>query len=523
MTQPVPLDFAPGISRDGTDFDSNNYTDALWTRWRLGRPRKIPGYRRMTDTLTGIPRRMHAFFQSGQIVMHIGTTQGIQQVITDINGNVLSVIDRTPVVGFTPGTNVGWTLDAIFDTTSAVVQLVAHSVPDVGFSASTVQTVPFIGIINDPTPLVQFSDPTPSSGTWVQPNIAGGIVCVQPYVFDFDVNGLVQWSAPNLPLYLGVTGGSTGAGQARISAQKLYAGMPLRGGGVQQPAVLFWSATEVISGVFVGSSSGGFAFSTISPSSSILSTDVVVEYDGLYFWAGTDRFLVFNGTVSEVPNKQNQDWFFDNINWNAAAKSYAFKIPRYGEIWFCAPLFGATECSHAVIYNVRENSWYDTVLPNGGRSAGLFVQGLRYPVMGGLIEGDAGYKLWLHETGTDEIDGNAVSPIRSYYETGYIGGPKNTPPSDEGLSVQQFEPDFIQTGDMSIYVLGQPNVRGPIIQDNPVPLKLIPGVPQEQFVSFKTSHRLIRLHVESNTLGGSYVTGRCLLHADRALDARLFS
>lgn len=523
--QPFPLDFQPGIQRDGTRFDATRYLDALWCRWRLGRPRKMGGFKQITNLLNGLPRKIHCFYINNNVIIHIGTPVGIQQVVIDSFGNFISIVDRTPI-GFTGGISVGFTMDAIFDTTSNVVQLVAHSVPDVRQLATAIQTVPFIGQIDATSKLVPFGPPVipeGDGGIWIQPKISGGIVCVQPFVFDFDSNGLVQWSAPNLPLYLGVTGGSSGAGQARISAQKIVAGAPLRGGGVQSPAALFWSISEVITATFIGNP-GEFAFNTISPDSSILSSSAVIEYDGLYFWVGIDRFLVFNGTVSEVPNAQNADWFFDNLTPGYEASTFAFKVPRYGEIWWCAAMFGSTVPNYAVIFNLRENCWYDTQLPNGGRGAGYFAQGFRQPIMGGVTNDGVGYSLWQHEIGTDEISGVTPTAIRSYFETGYFGGPKNSPPDDRALSISDLEPDFIQTGDMEVYLIGAPNAKAHETNGPTLPLPQIPSVPQEQGTSFtpKQNQRLSRLHVESNVIGGNYIAGRNIMHGEPA-ESRKYS
>jgi hypothetical protein len=518
----VPLDFKPGIQRDGTGLDSDRALDALWCRWRLGRPRKMGGYSRFGNTLTGVPRKIHMFYQDGSIYVHVGTASSLQQFVLDTNGALLSTHDRTPAT-LASGPTTGWTLDALFDTTSSAVQLVAHAAPDLQFAASSGQSVPFIGQITATTPLVPFSDPgSYGGGSWAQPNIAGGVFCVQPYVFAFDKFGFIQWSAPNLPLQLGTTGGTLGSGSARISAQKLIAGLPLRGGATNSPAALIWSLSEVITATFVGQAAGIFAFNTISPSSSILSTDCVMEYDGMYYWPAIDRFLVYNGTVQEVPNSQNQDWFFNNINRTYSAKTFAFKIPRYGEIWWCAPMFGNTEPSHAVIYNVREQCWYDTVLPGSGRTCGYFAQGFRYPIMGEpALAG--GYKLWLHEIGVDSVEGGASSAVRSYFETPYFAATKLQQPSNEGLSIDQFEPDIIQTGNMSVTVTGAYNPRGGDFSDPPVTMLANPTVPQEQLTSFRSMRRLPRLHIESNTMGGNFIVGRNIVHATKPKDTRITS
>ena len=54
------------------------------------------------------------------------------------------------------------------------------------------------------------------------------------------------------------------------------------------------------------------------------------------------------------------------------------KVPKFGEIWWFFPFGQAEECTHAIIYNVREQIWYDVAL---GRSAGYSSQVFQYPIM----------------------------------------------------------------------------------------------------------------------------------------------
>lgn len=519
--KPFALDFPPGIQRDGTIFDSDQYVDGEWCRFRLRRPRKIGGFRQITDTLHGIPRRVHCFYYNNLIYIHVGTSVGIQQVVIDKEGTLISTTDRTPS-NFVGGPEVGFTMDAIFDTTSNMVQLVAHWSPDIVNLADATQAIPAIGQIDGSAALLPFSDPSPTTGTWTQPSISGGIVCVQPYVFAFDNNGWVMWSAANLPLYLGVTGGASGAGSARVSAQKIVQGAPIRGGGAQAPAAIFWSMSEVITAVY-NPSLNTFAFTTASQSSSIISSDCVVEYDGLYFWCGVDRFMVFNGTVTEVPNRQNLDWFFNNLTPGFESKVWAYKVPRYGEIWFCAPMFGNTECSHAVIFNLRENTWYDTKLPDGGRSAGYFAQGTRYPIMAEPTQQAAGYPLWMHEYGFDKITPTARTAVRSYFETPWFGALRDNPAGDQGLAFSQLEPDFIQDGDLSVTVISAANARAPEVEGSTAPIPLVANTPQEQLTSFTPTqpNRLIRLRIESDVVGGNYQAGKNIGHGRPAGPRRM--
>jgi hypothetical protein len=99
---------------------------------------------------------------------------------------------------------------------------------------------------------------------------------------------------------------------------------------------------------------------------------------------------MFNGVVREVPNQMNLNYFFDNVNPNHRAKVFAFKVPHFGEIWWCYPKGEATECTHAIIYNVRENSWYDTELPASGRASGGYNNGFAAPLLTDCIPTTSG-------------------------------------------------------------------------------------------------------------------------------------
>jgi hypothetical protein len=125
-------------------------------------------------------------------------------------------------------------------------------------------------------------------------------------------------------------------------------------------------------------------YDIISSQSSILSSQSVIEYDGIYYWCGVDRFLMYNGVVKEIPNSMNQNWFFDNLNYNQRQKVWATKVPRYGEIWWFYPRGDATECTDVIIYNIREQTWYDAGSAIGAkRSAGYFSQVISYPIWAG--------------------------------------------------------------------------------------------------------------------------------------------
>ena len=316
----------------------------------------------------------------------------------------------------------------------------------------------------------------------------------------------------------------TGAGSARVANQKIIAGLPLRGGGGSSPAGIFWSLDAVVRMTFVGGDLV-FQFDTISPNSSILSSKSVIEHDGIYYWAASDRFLLFNGVVRELPNDLNLNYFFDNINRDYASRVYAFKIPRFSEIWWCFPFGSATECTHAVIYNIRENTWYDTQLPGGGRSAAEFMATFGRPLMAGVdpyqlpvpygqAKPPVTYRIWQHETGYDIVDITNVFAIDSYFETASFALPAQGQGKLKALRVAIVEPDFLQKGEMSLIITGQANARATTVISQIKKFAAGAIVPADQVIFFKEQRRLLRFRFESNVLGGDYQMGKVVAHVE---------
>ena len=221
-------------------------------------------------------------------------------------------------------------------------------------------------------------------------SISGGVVALHPYVFVYGNDGLIwNCSAGDIDDWV-----SADANRVNAATGKILQGLPVRGGS-NSPSGLFWSLDSLVRVSYAPQSLGvpgtaNFAATTywrydiITSQSSFLSSSAVIEYDGIYFWTGVDRFLLYNGVTKEIPNTFNQNHFFDNLNYNQRQKVWATKVPRFGEVWWFYPRGDATECTDAVIYNVRDNIWYDTGEALGAqRSAGYFSQVFRFPIQAG--------------------------------------------------------------------------------------------------------------------------------------------
>jgi hypothetical protein len=426
-------------------------------------------------------------------------------------------------------------------------------------------------------------------------SVSGGVVTLHPYVFVYGNDGLIRNSgAGNVQDWV-----SADANEVSVATGKIVQGLPVRGGS-NAPSGLFWSLDSLIRVSYIGGAGTPpqyWRYDLISSQSSILSSQSVIEYDGIYYWCGVDRFLLYNGVVKEIPNTMNQNYFFDNLNYAEREKVWVSKVPRFGEIWWFYPRGSATECTDAIVYNVRENTWYDAGQALGAqRSAGYFSQVFPFPISadwninasGGIltaaitnagagytngtynntpltggsgtgatanitvagnvvtsvvinghgvnyavgntlsasITGGAGFvltvstlmnfvSLYQNEIGTDKVSGALAVAIESYFETNDLGlvsgGPSQPNPVGENkwLRLERVEPDFIQSGDMDLYVTGRP-----FAQSQDVTSSAYAFTPTTGKVDMREQRRELRLKFVSNVTGGNYQVGKIILDAD---------
>lgn len=490
----IPINFKPGVQRDGTQFDTDRFLESIWNRWDKNRPRKIGGYRLLTNFLNGASRELSAFSRNGFTYIHSGHSDGLDMVAVTASGSAGNVDSRTPV-GFIADPYMDWQFAQVFNATGSNTNIVAHAAPNLFAISSDVELPYYVGDIASTTAVTE----VPGSA------VSGGVVELGPFLFRYGNDGQIGWSDINLPINL--TGGA--AGTARPTSSKIVRGLPLRGSG-SGPAGLFWSLDSLLRATFAGGAAV-WNFDTVSDDISVLSSNSIVEMDGIYYWAALERFQMFAGVVKEIPNDYNRSWFFENLNFAERQKVFTMKIPAQGEIWWCFPKGSATECNWAIVLNVRYGFWYDTPLPSDFRSSALYAQVYPFPIMGGTTQDPVtnGYPLWQHESGVDRIEGQSVLAIKSSYTTPYMTIENiGQAGSQESISVSSTEPDFIQTGDMTATLLCRANAKSAVIESPPVTIQVNPTDPNDQLVNFKTGGQQVSFKFESNVAGGNYWMGK---------------
>lgn len=462
-----------GIKRDGTIFESQEYSDGVWCRFQRGKPKKMGGYRQLFNSFSGIPRGFitnpyngvnysFAGTQVGLDVFTTGTTLGAGSgpfaavftpgyskfpitgdTITNnttsftIDSNATTPINYTsvypagtkiifsqsgtptvytvtsstfatpnttvnfsPAVGgavvisnvwiyneyFRPDPRLMWQFDFQYDPSGGALKLLAHPGLNLQNIDNGVNTPIYYGNTlpnsNEDWVFEVLADSAGQNPTYLPISVDGGVCCLYPFIFAYGSNGFISnnnvdavyadqspndWNGPL-------------ANQVNMSASKIVKGLPTRGG-TNSPSGLFWALDSLIRVSFTGTAPNYWRYDIISSQISIMSSAAVVEMDGTQFWMGVDRFYCYNGSVTVVPNDKNVNWLFNNLNYTQRQKVWATKVPRYNEIWFFYPRGTATECTDAIIYNVKDKIWYDAGQAVGSqRSCGYTTEIFPTPV-----------------------------------------------------------------------------------------------------------------------------------------------
>ena len=501
-----PFVAQPGIQSDGTKFDSRKYNDGNWCRMQRNKPRKMGGYVQKI-ALNNVPRGTH-YVQNNSIVdSYFGHKDGLSFFSYDRNfslqGDSPYLNDRTPE-DYVASDDVLWTFDSLNKTIGFDRIIVAHPGLNLNDIENRTETQVYIGDIGG----TYGKAPLSPAGI----SVSGGICVLYPYLFAFSNDGTVNWSAAGVPTtWYSDDNKDSGAGRQCIADQKIVAARPTRGGNYS-PSGIFWSVDSIVKSYYTQDKSI-FTFDTISEKSSILSSNSIISMDSMFFWAGNDRFMFYNGNVQTLPNDTNLNFFYDNLNYDYKQKVWGTYIPRFNELIWFFPKYPSTECNWMIIFNKGLNCWYNSpILRNGdngcNRLCGYFDNFTSKPFW---FDEQYGY---IHEKGLNDerIDGSKY-PIKSYFETPDISFCAVDPSSqwkgiDRQVRLKRVEPDFLMSGNMQLEIYGKAFAASdPILLDkSPITFN-----DKTEKIDLSCQSREITLKFISNEVDGDYQLGNMVL------------
>ena len=309
--------------------------------------------------------------------------------------NVVGTIVGSPTsvwiydYSFQPDPRLLWQFGYQYRSTGGTLNLISHPGLNLYNVDNGVDSPIYIGsTVPDATDQWSFSILADSGGanpTYKPIIVSGGVCVLHPFIFVYGDNGFIANNNVSQIYAEQVLDDWNGplANQVNVASGKIVTGMPVRGG-TASPSGLFWATDSLIRVSFVNSAPIYWQYDIVSSQISIMSSSSVVEMDGVYYWMGVDRFYVYNGYVSVLPNDKNVNWLFNNLNYEQRQKVWATKVPRYNEIWFFYPRGDSLECTDAIIYNVKDKIWYDAGEAEGAqRSSGFTTEVFPTPIWGG--------------------------------------------------------------------------------------------------------------------------------------------
>jgi hypothetical protein len=103
--------------------------------------------------------------------------------------------------------------------------------------------------------------------------------------------------------------------------------------------------------------------------------------------------------------------------------------------------------------------------------------------------------------------------VTSYFETADLSFVAKQGQNAE-VRITRIEPDFIQSGPMTVQVTGRANARAPEVYSSVFTFPETATLPYEQIVMLKEQRRELRVRFSSNAINGDYQMGQIIGHLD---------
>jgi hypothetical protein len=247
-------------------------------------------------------------------------------------------------------------------------------------------------------------------------------------------------------------------------------------------------ALQFIGGVLV------FALRHLGQSVSIIGPNAAVDVNGIVYFQGEDDFLAYDG-VLRVMDCEVRNQVFDSINGAQGTKVYASVNKLFTEVWYFYPDGSSETNTRYVKYNYKDGIWdYGTMERTAFHDSSAFLT-KPYATQDG--------KLYLHETGVDEADGDGVlHPMDSFIES-YDAEIEEA--GEHIMHIRSMWPDFkTLVGSVELLVTGLEYPQDPTTQTQKGPFTISPTTRKQDL---RMRARQVNYRITSDALGDNWRMG----------------
>ena len=139
------LGVTKGIKRDGTTFESREFSDGEWCRFQRGVPKKVGGYRQMFREPNGIPRGLIMNAYNGVNYMFLGTKDTLDVFTTGTTLGLGSGPYTATTTGFTADARNLWQFDMLYDPSGDALKVLAHPGLNLNHIDNAIKTQVLVG------------------------------------------------------------------------------------------------------------------------------------------------------------------------------------------------------------------------------------------------------------------------------------------------------------------------------------------------------------------------------------------
>lgn len=561
----------PGIRRDGTQLDGDFFTGGQWCRFYRGRPKKMGGYQEVTTPVPG-PIRASQVWSRNQLNAIISASPwGITQSNIDENGGAGTSYDRTPATW--TDFDGCWTLDTMYDDAvgSQGTIFLAHRNNALSNIDEVTDYPVYYGLASDTAAFTPIPGLSVSGGiVTVHPYLvyygSDGLVgwsdANQPQTLVGGDAGSDRITGAKVVKGLPFRAGSGPA--ALLWSLDSVIKMDYVGGNAIFRFSTISSSSSILAQNSVIEYDGDYYW---------IGIDKFMAYAGgkvqelpnvmnkNWFFDNVNFAARQKIWVTKVPRFGEIIWFFPFGDSTECNKAVVFNLNE--KTWYDFELSRtAGYYSQVFQYPVwaGDSSNFSTQLGLSG-VIGTFVEGdvivgsssssralvLQVPSADTLIlqdltipsqrlpsftlnetisntEGTAEATVdkvipicsnYVHEKGFNAVTATSEEALPSYFETADFGYPTGGAQQNDikGLNrwtrLIRIEPDFMQSGDMNVEVIGREFAQQPDTISAPFTF-----TPDTGKIDMREQRRQIRLRFSSNTLNGDYEMGRVILHTE---------